>query len=38
MLVRRVENDAPVEQVLLDCAIVEGDTLGPLSTQHVRNT
>jgi DNA-binding LacI/PurR family transcriptional regulator len=36
MLVRRVENNAPVEQVLLDCPIVEGDTLGPVSSQTVR--
>lgn len=36
MLVRRVDNNAPVEQVLLDCPIVEGDTLGPVSSQTVR--
>lgn len=28
MLVRRVEHDAPVEQVLLPCEPLEGDTLG----------
>lgn len=31
MLVRRVEDDAPVEQLLLPCEPVEGDTLGPPS-------
>jgi len=31
MLVRRVEDDAPVEQVLLPCEPLEGDTLGPIS-------
>lgn len=36
MLVRRVENGAAVEQVLLDCPIVEGDTLGPVSSQNSR--
>lgn len=36
MLVRRVENDAPVEQVLLPCQLLEGDTLGPVSTQTNR--
>lgn len=30
MLVRRVEDNAPVEQVLLACELVEGDTLGPI--------
>ena len=29
MLVRRVESDAPVEQILLQCEPVEGETLGP---------
>jgi DNA-binding LacI/PurR family transcriptional regulator len=29
MLVRRVESDAPVEQILLPCEPVEGETLGP---------
>ncbi|WIJ27088.1 LacI family DNA-binding transcriptional regulator [Devosia sp. RR2S18] len=38
MLVRRVENNAPVEQVLLACELLEGDTLGPASTQTIRNT
>ena len=38
MLVRRVEDNAPVEQVLLDCPILEGETLGPVSSQPVRNT
>jgi DNA-binding LacI/PurR family transcriptional regulator len=28
MLVRRVENDAPIEQLLLPCEPVEGETLG----------
>lgn len=36
MLVRRVEDDAPVEQVLLPCEPVEGETLGPVSTQTIR--
>jgi DNA-binding LacI/PurR family transcriptional regulator len=38
MLVRRVENNAAVEQVLLPCELLEGDTLGPVSTQTYRNT
>ncbi|QQR38328.1 LacI family DNA-binding transcriptional regulator [Devosia rhizoryzae] len=38
MLVRRVENDAPVEQVLLPCELLEGDTLGPVSTRTNRTT
>jgi len=29
MLVRRVEDDAPIEQILLPCEPVEGETLGP---------
>lgn len=29
MLVRRVEKDAPIEQILLPCEPVEGETLGP---------
>ena len=29
MLVRRVENNAPIEQILLSCEPVEGETLGP---------
>lgn len=36
MLVRRVEDDAPVEQVLLPCEPVEGETLGPVSPQTTR--
>lgn len=36
MLVRRVEGDAPVEQLLLPCEPVEGETLGPVSTQTIR--
>ncbi|KKB13340.1 LacI family transcriptional regulator [Devosia geojensis] len=31
MLVRRVEGDAPIEQVLLPCEPFEGDTLGPIT-------
>lgn len=31
MLVRRIEQNAPVEQVLLTCRMLEGDTLGPIS-------
>lgn len=38
MLVRRVENDAAVEQVLLPCELLEGDTLGSVSTKTNRNT
>lgn len=33
MLVRRVEKDAPVEQLLLPCEPVEGDTLGAPSSK-----
>jgi DNA-binding LacI/PurR family transcriptional regulator len=29
MLVRRVENNAPIEQILLPCEPVDGETLGP---------
>lgn len=29
MLVRRVENDEPIQQILLPCEPVEGETLGP---------
>ncbi|HTN60695.1 MAG TPA: LacI family DNA-binding transcriptional regulator [Devosia sp.] len=29
MLVRRVEHDAPIQQILLPCEPVEGETLGP---------
>ncbi|MGK6317828.1 LacI family transcriptional regulator, partial [Neorhizobium sp. DT-125] len=29
MLVRRIEAAAPVEQILLTCEPVEGETLGP---------
>jgi DNA-binding LacI/PurR family transcriptional regulator len=29
MLVRRIEDAAPVEQILLTCEPVEGQTLGP---------
>ena len=36
MLVRRVEDNAPVEQVLLPCEPVEGETLGPVSPQTTR--
>lgn len=32
MLVRRIEQNAPVEQVLLTCQLLEGDTLGPVSS------
>ncbi|ODT78997.1 MAG: LacI family transcriptional regulator [Pelagibacterium sp. SCN 64-44] len=32
MLVRRVESNAPVEQQLLPCEPVEGETLGPISS------
>jgi DNA-binding LacI/PurR family transcriptional regulator len=31
MLVRRVESQAPVQQVLLTCEPVEGETLGPMT-------
>ena len=31
MLVRRVENTEPIQQILLPCEPVEGDTLGPPS-------
>jgi DNA-binding LacI/PurR family transcriptional regulator len=31
MLVRRIEQNAPVQQVLLPCQLLEGDTLGPVS-------
>lgn len=31
MLVRRIEQNAPVQQVLLTCQLLEGDTLGPVS-------
>jgi DNA-binding LacI/PurR family transcriptional regulator len=33
MLVRRVEHDAPVEQLLLHCEPLEGDTLGAPSSK-----
>lgn len=36
MLVRRVEDNAPVEQVLLPCEPVEGETLGPISPKTNR--
>ena len=38
MLVRRVEDNAPVEQLLLPCEPVEGDTLGspPTKTKKTR--
>ena len=36
MLVRRVEDNAPVEQVLLPCEPVEGETLGPVSSKPHR--
>ena len=36
MLVRRVEDDAPVEQVLLPCKPVEGETLGPVNSKTKR--
>ena len=29
MLVRRVENTEPIQQILLPCEPVEGETLGP---------
>jgi DNA-binding LacI/PurR family transcriptional regulator len=29
MLVRRVEHDEPIQQILLPCEPLEGDTLGP---------
>jgi DNA-binding LacI/PurR family transcriptional regulator len=30
MLVRRVEHDAPIQQILLPCEPVEGETLGTI--------
>lgn len=33
MLVRRVENQDPVQQVLLTCEPVEGETLGPMTNR-----
>jgi len=38
MLVRRVEHDAPVEQLLLPCEPVEGDTIGPPNANKTKKT
>lgn len=34
MLVRRVENDEPIQQILLPCEPVEGETLGPAPSNN----
>jgi DNA-binding LacI/PurR family transcriptional regulator len=36
MLVRRVEQNAPIEQILLSCEPVEGETLGPADQSSLR--
>lgn len=33
MLARRVENDEPIQQILLTCEPVEGETLGPVTNR-----
>lgn len=37
MLVRRLEHGAPVEQILLPCEPVEGDTFGPHSSKDTKH-